>query len=655
MSHTTPPEERLRELDRALDSPDREALLRAALNDESTLVREHAIALAARYLQPEVLGELIRDEANAVLRNAAQSALERQGPYAAEHLITLTRDDDADVALFAVQVLSKICLPSTEGALLPLVDHHDPNIAQAAIEAMGALASRAAVPRLLRLLDSDPWLQFAAVTALGQIGDGGAVEPLLARLGDELLAETIVDALGQIGAPEALLPLMEAMRAGDRLPLRDRVLLAVAAIVEKEALPAGIAASLRRYLAADESRELNEYLRLVLELDDKALAHAAVVLALAGRITSLLPAVFIRACDCSDDAADIASACERFRSGLRPQLTALLSHADVRVRKGALLAAPLDSAARDTALDFLDDENPRVRIAACTALTRAPSEKAIPRLAHLLLQGAPDEREAAVEALARCPGDLLAPVLPGLDDGIPDETQVACLRVLAGAHSLLARDRVERLLSSNALAVRRAALRVLANHPGETFISVATRCLDDAALGPDVVEHLSRTSCETASRLLLDRLDRNTDLRYHVIRALGRLGSASAVAPLVAVFPACTRHERIEVATALVHIGTADCGAFLESLLASTDGDLRRVAADGLARLAAPHHVEVLMKLAADSDWVVRNHAAWGLGRLGNPISRTTLLVLARDVTPVVARAARAALAKLDATAEGQG
>src|SRR5262249_12980633 len=78
-----------------------EPAILGALADPSTLVRERAIALAARHLSPEALGLLLRDDDNAILRNAAFAALERQGPYAVPYLLKLTLDGNNEVAMFA--------------------------------------------------------------------------------------------------------------------------------------------------------------------------------------------------------------------------------------------------------------------------------------------------------------------------------------------------------------------------------------------------------------------------------------------------------------------------------------------------------------------------------------------------------------------------
>ncbi len=48
-----------------------------------------------------------------------------------------------------------------------------------------------------------------------------------------MLAEPAIEALGRIGSAEALRPLLELLFANDRIPQRDQVLRAVAAILER--------------------------------------------------------------------------------------------------------------------------------------------------------------------------------------------------------------------------------------------------------------------------------------------------------------------------------------------------------------------------------------------------------------------------------------
>src|SRR4051812_37782214 len=128
---------RLAALESLPDGASRDAIILAALEDESAVVRERAIRLATRYIEPKVLGELVADEVNAIRRNAAIVALERQGPYAVPHLRSMLSRSDVDVVMFALQMLSRIGDPLAVHGVVPLVQHPHPNVAQAAIEALG--------------------------------------------------------------------------------------------------------------------------------------------------------------------------------------------------------------------------------------------------------------------------------------------------------------------------------------------------------------------------------------------------------------------------------------------------------------------------------------------------------------------------------------
>ena len=66
----TTPAERLAALDAAALGPSREHAILLALEDEALPVRDRAIRLAARYVEPAVLGEMVADGENAVRRNA---------------------------------------------------------------------------------------------------------------------------------------------------------------------------------------------------------------------------------------------------------------------------------------------------------------------------------------------------------------------------------------------------------------------------------------------------------------------------------------------------------------------------------------------------------------------------------------------------------
>ena len=620
----------------------------AGLEDPQPAVREKAIALAARHVSPETLGKLVGNDENAVLRNSALAALERQGPYASPHLVSLARGKDLEVAMFAVQILSRIKDPSTVEALLPLVEHPDTNIAQAAIEALGALKAREAVPALIHRLDADLWLQFAAVAALGEIGDPRAVGPLLDAIPNEMLSEPAVEALGRIAAPESLPRMLALLADHDRLPLRDFVLRAAAVVLEGHAVPPSVFTRFRRKLQLGEEKQeaqLCDYLGGLIASSEKGLARAAASLALSVELEKLYPLVVQRAVEGDvEEARWTAALCRRHERALRIALLGLLQNADPRVRRAALVATHGDVI---TVLPLLQDPDVAVRAAACQALGRSRDVAAIPALIDRFANGSPQEVSAAGEALGGMPGQSLLALAPFLE---APERLLSALAVLEAAKSPLFEDKVVLLLDADAGPVRRAALRVLVNLDDVDFESHLVRKLEDPdeSVRIEAVELIVRNGSSTrAVPALIGLLGVGDDLRYHVIRALGRLRATAAAHSLEALFSRAGGHERLEVVAALIRIAAPGILAFLKARLAEPDPEVRRVAADGLARVATVAELPLLVQLAQDADWNIRNHAGWGLGRLGVAGGREALLSLVRDTEAVVARTARAALAKL--------
>ncbi len=638
-----------RDIERAFQAGATDAEIVAALQEPQPALRERAIALAARHLAPETLGRFVGDDENAVLRNAALSALERQGPYAVPHLVSLSRGENPEVAMFAVQILSRIKDPGSAQALLPLLEHPDSNIAQAAIEALGALRAREAVPGLIRLLDADLWLQFAAVAALGEIGDPRAVQPLLETISNEMLAEPAVDALARIGSPDALPRLLSLLADQDRLPLRDGVLKACAAILDAHGAPPSVFTRFRRKLD-EERREpgVLDYLGALLSSDEVALARAAATVALCAQLEKLYRQVVQRALSPdAEEARWTAALCRKHERTVREALPHLLRDPDARVRRGALMCAPADPAAVLLLTPRMQDADPGVRAAACHALGRCRDVAAIPALVEHFGRGSPPESVAAAEALGSMPGQSLVALAPYLER---QEKVLPALEILEAARSPLFPDKILELLDAAQAPVRRAALRVLVHHDEvDAEERLVGKLQDpDESVRIEAVELLVRNGSTRAVPALASLLGVSDDLRYHAIRALGRLRAEVAAPELERLFPRATGHERLEIVAALIRIGAGGLLSFLKERLADSEPEVRRVAADGIARVAPAAELPLLVQLAQDADWSIRNHAGWGLGRLALPHGRDALLALVRDTEPVVARTARAALAKLD-------
>jgi len=649
----TTPDERLAALDAAVRGPDRERAILLALEDEALPVRERAIRLAARYVEPAVLGAMVADGQNAVRRNAGLGALERQGPYAVPHLSVMLGDSDPELVMFAVQSLARIGYAPAGRSILPLLRHPDPNVAQSAIEAVGQLRTPEAVPALLTLVDGELWLQLAAINALGAIGAPEAVGPLMALVPDSVLAEPAVQALKNIAAPESLEPLLGLLPVVHERALRDPLLLAIGVVIDLHPDPAPLLAAAGSALAASD--DATTYLARILAAvapdgdgEGDSLQRAAATLGVAVGLETLEPGLLARLAN-DPDAGWLEGLFRRFPAGLAARRERLLGHPDPDVRCGALRAARFDEPELPALFDHLEDADAHVRAAACYAMGRLELDSTAPLLVERLRRGEPVEQAAAVQALGRLSAGALADLEHCLATEANETVAALALDVLAARPVSAFEAQVLRLAEDRRPAVRRAGLRAAARLPGARTDVLLLRALADHHQPTQVeaLELLVARGGDQSVAVLVAMLGTADSLRFHVIRALGRCRAKPAAAKLRGLFPECGPHEQLQVVVALIRIAPPWINEFLRERLDDTEIEMRRMAAQGLADLAGEHELGVLLPLADDPDWNIRNEVARGLGRLAKPMTRQVLLALARDVEPVVAATARASLERL--------
>jgi HEAT repeat protein len=645
--------DRLAALDAAVRGPDRVRAILLALEDEALPVRERAIRLAARYVEPAVLGAMVADGQNAVRRNAGLGALERQGPYAVPHLTVMLGDSNPELVMFALQSLARIGYAPAGRSIMPLLHHGDPNVAQSAIEAVGQLRTREAVPDLLELVDGELWLQLAAINALGSIGAPEAVRPLMALVPDSVLAEPAVQALRNIAAPESLEPLLGLLPDVHERALRDPLLLAIAVVIDLHPDPASLLAAAGSALAARD--EAMTYLARILaavardeEAEGDSLQRAAATLAVAAGLEALEPGLLARLA-CDPESAWLEGLFRRFPAGLATRRDRLLGHADPDVRAGALRAARFEEHELPCLFDHLEDAQAHVRAAACYAMGRLELDGTAPLLVERLRRGEPVEQAAAVQALGRLSAGALADLEHCLASEASETVAALALDVLATKPVSALETHVLRLAEDRRPAVRRAGLRAAARLPGARTDVLLLRALADRHQPTQVeaLDLLVARGGDQSLAVLVAMLGTADSLRFHVIRALGRCRAKAAATKLRGLLPECGPHEQIQVVTALIRIAPPWIGEFLRERLGDAEIEMRRMAAQGLADLAEEHELGLLLPLADDPDWNIRNEAARGLGRLAKPMTRQVLLALARDVEPVVAATARASLERL--------
>lgn len=185
-----------------------------SLADESWRVRKSAatMLLSEPFIELEWLSqpliEALRNDENAGLRNSSAEVLEKLGERSVESLIATLEDPDEDIRKFAVDILGAIGDKSAVPAIVGLLNDEDENVKGASGEALGKIGGPEVITALMAALDTeDIWLRFSALEALGSIDclpGEVPVKPLAALIGDTVLKKAVIEALGSTGSLEAI-------------------------------------------------------------------------------------------------------------------------------------------------------------------------------------------------------------------------------------------------------------------------------------------------------------------------------------------------------------------------------------------------------------------------------------------------------------------
>lgn len=187
----------------ALSLESRAEAIEQLVRNSSPGVRGRALRMGAAVLSDDRVVEYLRKGDDGVLRNAGLEMLKMRGPKGFTLAVELLKDRDEDVVLQSVLALDHFKDPRAMEPLRSVMDHPDPNVIQAVIVAMGHLGDARAIPDLLPFLEADPWLQMAAVQALGDLRSPVAVRPLTRLLTDMMLGPMAAEALARIGGAQA--------------------------------------------------------------------------------------------------------------------------------------------------------------------------------------------------------------------------------------------------------------------------------------------------------------------------------------------------------------------------------------------------------------------------------------------------------------------
>jgi HEAT repeat protein len=473
------------------------------------------------------------------------------------------------------------------GALVPLLDDHDPSVRQAAILSLSRLGSPSLVQELSKpkvLTDEDAEVRRAAVWALGRLGGLPIVDAVSDALSDpdwvvrsEAIAAVsrLVDRFSEFRIPEAARFLVRMLPIADR-DVRDKTIRALggfgkAAVhtllealdVKSELVRSGAVAALGLVRDPTTTQRLIDLLD-----DDSRQVRLAAITALGNmRPARAIPPLIARL---GDPAASVRSAAiaalERIGPAAVVPLIEALDHARTETSLAEILkalAAFRDARALVPIMNRLGHTYMRVRVAAVDAAV-AYGERAIPHLLDMLVLNA-------------------VPI------------------------SELLRDARKNPQKRNRLRTIRAL--------GELKDSRAVPLLKEIGQGDD-------SEIREAAELALTKIGSATWARASAAKALGLIGAEDAVPALIKQLADPNSTVRLRVVRALSRIGDARAARPLAKLLASEEDDaVREETAGGLGTqgLVGPAVVDACVRALSDESRSVRSRAARALGRLASP------------------------------------
>jgi len=454
---------------------------------------------------------------------------------------------------------SKELVDSAPSTVLEAVSWKEAGHAKSRLEAAGAV---------VEVRGKDP---VAVIRALGQLGDGRVVEPLLVALGDtdSSVRVAAAQALGQLGGKRAVEPLIVA--------LENRTVSTVFSVLLREVGPKKI-----------------EVIKAVRQV-------AALGLKESKELVDSAPSTVLEAV--SREEAEYA----------KSRLEAAGAVVEVRGKDPVAVIRALgqlgDERAVDPLIAALGESDSGVRMAAAQALGQLGGKRAVETLLVALRDSDSDVRMAAVQALGQL-GDerAVGPLIAILRD--------SDLGVCVAAAQVLGQLGDKRAVEPLIVALENPTVfSVLLREVGPKKIEVIKAVRQVAALGlkeskelvdsaPSMVlEAVSWKEAEYA-KSKLEAAGAVVEVRgkdpMAVIRALGQLGDERAVDPLFVALRDSDSGVRVAAAQALGQLGDKRAVEPLSAILRDSDSGVRVAAAQALGQLGDKRAVELLIVALED-------------------------------------------------------
>lgn len=623
-----------------------------ALGSDDWRVRGDAVRGLAAAADRELLRALVvtlqKEHRNFSTLSSALKLLAVTDVDATAPLAELLQDADADLRIQAALALGEQHQPAAAAPLIQALQDPDPNVRFHAIEALGRLRAEPAIDPLLAIVESrDFFLAFAALDALALIRDSRVAPRLVPLLEDADLRDGVAHALGQLGDGHVVSPLVGVLnRTPEAAPA---VVLALAAIADalvsqgqddrdvvaliRETLGAAGRAGLLAAIPGAPPETLRAIARVLGWIPGPDIIAALTRIAggseaRAEAVESLIrhgePSVdaFVSLLDADDRDVRSTAIAALGRLGSRRATPALVAQLDAdaptAIAAGGALARIGDPAAFEPLLALVGHADPAVRQAVIGALNSIGHPGMPERVTRLLGDEDPLVRESAVRIAGYFGYSEALDVVVGRVNDPVEAVRVAAIEHLPFFDGGEVLPHLASALQEETARARAAAARALARSDSAEALPLLTAALADAdawvryyaarALGE------RGAAGEIPGLLRLAESDPSIPVRIAAIDALGALKASTAAEPLLR----CVEAPEPEIAAAAIRaVGRIDGPNALEALRSAArgdDGERRLAAIEGLESLGTAGAVAQLEWLAAsDGGAQVSERAVQGL------------------------------------------
>ena len=589
------------------------------LSDERSEVVHGAtqslVSMACREAAEEVV-TLLRSE-DAALRNLAFDIIVRMGATALSRVERLINDGDRDVRKFAVDILRMMRVPGVEDPLIKALFDEDINVAMAAAEALGNAGTLRAVPHLIDCARRAPWLKYAAIKSLGEIGGEEALRAILATDPEDerIVLFYAVNALGTIGDSRGIEFLINLLEKDDP-SLLPSIIQAAARILKdaddavieraKRGVPGSRVVSLLGNNNSDvvrsaivllglfrEERAIEALVRLYNESNEhlfEDLEQAFLTI----RSENIEPFMWIIKDPMESETVKTAAVRLMGRLGRREALEPLVNCLDIcRDKQKAevicTLGALNDPRILPVLHEALEEEQPQIKETAIEALETFCDEISIPFLMELSADSSETVRSKAAASLRRYDLKDYKEGITGLLQAPGPEAVCFGLKAIPEAFLSEFKEDILGLCLHNNETVRKKAVERCSFLEDDMAYETIVNALKDEMPGVRLaaIRRLENHPDRDAGRYLL--IAAGSDLeewnRYEAVRLIGLLKLSDAAPGMVSLMDAAPDLVKAGILDALGELGDLRCAETVNGYIGAENESVKEAAVEAMEKL----------------------------------------------------------------------